>query len=58
MYALKMLRNHGMCDNALRGVYRAVVLAKLLYAFPACWGYASTSDKQRIDAFIRRGPWG
>ena len=55
MYALKMLRNHGMCDNALRGVYRAVVLAKLLYASPAWWGYASTSDKQRIDAFIRRG---
>ena len=32
-----------------------VVLAKLLYASPAWWGYASTSDKQRIDAFIRRG---
>ena len=44
-----------MRDNALRGVYRAVVLAMLLYASPAWWGYASTSDKQRIDAFIRRG---
>jgi len=44
-----------MCDGALKGVYRAVVIARLLYASPAWWGYASTSDKQRIEAFIRRG---
>jgi len=55
IYALKVLRNHGMSDSALRDVYRAVVIAKLFYASPAWWGYASTSDKQRIDAFIRRG---
>jgi len=36
-------------------VERAVVIARLLYASPAWWGYASTSDKQRIEAFIRRG---
>ena len=42
-----------MCDSALR-VYRAVVIAKLLYASPAWWGYASASDKQRIESFIRR----
>jgi len=55
IYALKVLRDHGMCDSALRDVYRAVVIVKLLYASPAWWGYTSTSDKQRIDAFIRRG---
>jgi len=36
-------------------LYRAVVLVKLLYAFPAWWGFATTSDKQRIEAFVRRG---
>ena len=35
--------------------YRAVVMAKLLYASPAWWGFATTSDKQRIEAFVRRG---
>lgn len=55
IYALKVLRSHGLCESALRDVYRAVVIAKLLYASPAWWGYASTPDKQRIEAFIRRG---
>ena len=42
-----------LCDSALGDVYRAVVIAKLLDASPACrWGYASTSDKQRIDALV------
>jgi len=36
-------------------LYRAVVLVKLLYAFPAWWGFATTSDKQCIEAFVRRG---
>jgi len=31
------------------------VLAKLLYASPAWWGFATDSDKQRIEAFVRRG---
>ena len=46
-----------MCDITLRDVYRALVIAKLLYASPARWGYASASDKQRIESFIRRGVW-
>jgi len=46
IYALKVLRSHDMCDSALRGVYRAVVIAKLLYASSAWWGYDSASDKQ------------
>ena len=44
------LRSHGMCVDALKDTYRAVVLAKLLYASPACH-----SDKQRIEALVRRG---
>jgi len=44
-----------MCVDALKDIYRAVVLAKLLYASPAWWGFATTTDKQRIEAFVRRG---
>jgi len=55
IYALKVLRSHGLCESALRDVYRAVVIAKLLYASAAWWGYASIPDKQHIEVFIRQG---
>jgi len=35
--------------------YKAVVNAKLLYASTDWWGYATAADKQRFEAFIRRG---
>jgi len=54
LYALKLLRNHGMSDDSLRLVYKAVVLSKLLHASPAWWGFASAADKQRLEASIRR----
>jgi len=31
---------------------QTVVLAKLLYASPAWWGFATESDKHRIEAFV------
>jgi len=55
MYALKVLRSHGMNEVALKDIYKSVVIAKLLYASPAWWGFATASDKQRIQAFVRRG---
>jgi len=55
MYVLKVLRSHGLNDAALKDIYKAVVLAKLLYASPAWWGYATASDRHRIEAFVRRG---
>ena len=39
------LRNH---------VVTPVVLAKILYASPAWCGLTNSSDKQRLDAFLRR----
>ena len=32
LYALRVLRAHGLCDSALHTIYRSVVVAKLLYA--------------------------
>jgi len=53
LYALKLLRNHGMSDDSLRHVYKAVILSKLLFASPAWWG-STQADKQRLEASIRR----
>ena len=55
MYAFKLLRCHGLSSDALQVVYKAVVLANLLYASPAWWSFATVTDTQRIEAFLRQG---
>jgi len=55
MHALKILRRHGMSQEALRIVYKAVIFAKLTYAAPAWWGFAFADDRKRLEAFMRRG---
>ena len=37
------------------GIARSVVLAKLLYASSAWWGFTTTDDRHRIEAVVRRG---
>ena len=54
LHALKIMRCHGMYSDALKTVYKSVMLAKLLYASPAWWGFATSSDKGRIEAHVRR----
>jgi len=55
LYALRVLRAHGMCDKALQTIYRSVIIAKLQYAASAWWGFTNTTDRQRVDAFLRCG---
>ena len=35
LHVIKVLRRHGMSDQALHSIYKSVVLAKLLYACSA-----------------------
>ena len=42
-----------MNSDALKTVYKSVVLAKRLYASPAWWSFATSSDKGRIEAHVR-----
>jgi len=55
LYALTILRAHGLCDSALQSVYRWVVVARLLYACNAWWGFTTSADRQRLAGFVRRG---
>ena len=32
-----------------------MVIAKVFHEIPAWWGFTAASDKQKLDAFIRRG---
>ena len=49
-----VLRKHGLCDDSLHDVFRAVAVAKLMYASNAWWGFSNGNDRQKIFAFIRR----
>jgi len=55
LYAIKVLRCHGMNEEELRFVYKSVVLAKLMYASPAWWGFATAAEKNAFEAFVQRG---
>jgi len=54
LYALHVLRAHGLSDSALQTTFRAVVVAKLTYASSAWLGFTTAHDRQRIDAFMGR----
>ena len=54
LYALRVLRNHGLGDAGLQAVFRSVVVAKILYASTAWSGFITATDRQRVDAFLRR----
>ena len=54
LYALKTLKTHGMRRAQLTETFRATTLASLLYAAPAWWGFATSDDRQRLDAFLKR----
>ena len=54
LYALRVLRKHGLCDDSLHDIFRAVAVAKLMYASNAWWGFSKANDRQKMFAFIRR----
>ena len=54
LHALRVLRAHGMDDASLQTICRALINAKLTYGSSAWWGYTSATDRQRLEAFIRR----
>ena len=54
LYALRVLRNHGLPPSSLHEVARASTMARLMYASPAWWGYASEGERDRLEGFIRK----
>ena len=50
----KILHAHGLCRMAIQAVFRSVILARLLYASPAWWGFAAAQYRQKVYSFLRR----
>ena len=49
LYALRVLRDHGIPANSLRDLYRATVLAKITYCACSWSGLCSANDRARLD---------
>jgi hypothetical protein len=54
LYALRVLRNHGLPPAALHEVCRASTMARLMYASPAWWGFANAGERGRLEGFIAK----
>ena len=54
MYALRVLRSHGLPPNALQEVTKMTTIAHLMYASPAWWGYTSAGERDRIEQLMKR----
>jgi len=44
-----------MDNEALHMIYTSAIIAKLLYAASAWWGFTTATDRQRLEAIIKRG---
>ena len=58
-YPLKVLKSHGLPMKALDAVYRATLIARLLYTSPCWWGAVSAADRARLQSALNRvARWG
>ncbi len=54
LYALRVLRAHGLPRESLCDVARATVISRLTYCSPAWSGLCSAADRARLNAVLRR----
>ena len=54
LYALRVLRDHGLPSSAMNEVLRSPLLAEILYCVPTWARFGSAADRKRLDAFPRR----
>jgi hypothetical protein len=54
LFALYCLRSKGLSNELLQIIFQAATLSRLLYASPFWWGYVTASDRDRLEAFLRK----
>ena len=54
MYALRVLRAHGMSDIALSGVVEATIVARLRYASQPWWGFVDCSSMATLNGIFSK----
>ena len=53
-HIMPYIRSHGngMNNEALHMIWKSVIIAKLLYAASAWWGFTTATDRQRLEALM------
>jgi len=54
LYALRILRSHGIPDTSLHDIFRATVIAKLTYCAPSWSGACSAANRAKLESFVSR----
>ena len=54
LYALHILRSHGMSAQNLHSVFKATVFSKLQYASPSWWGFTNSAQRDRLEGFLHK----
>src|SRR5678815_5917968 len=54
MFVLRVLVAHVLHGQCFFDVVRATTLARLLYASPVWWGFATVEERKRLNAILRK----
>jgi len=54
LYAMIVLRAHGIPSTSLHEIFRATVVSRVQYAAPAWSGMCSSADRAHLDSILRR----
>ena len=59
LYALKILKTHGLPTSSIYNVCRATLVSRLTYAAPAWYGFTNSAEKDRLQALLNKATrWG
>ena len=54
LFALRMMRQHGMPSQSLLTIFRSTLVSKLQYACQSWWGFLTKGSLNKMDGFLRR----
>ena len=54
LYALKVLKSHGLKNENLWDVTKATLVSKLLYASPVWWDFADSEIRIRLQSILQK----
>ena len=54
LFAIRTLRSKGLNSYLTVTVFKSIVLSKLTYASQFWWGFVGTSERERLEAFLRK----
>ena len=52
LYALRVLRSHGLPEPSVKDVFQATVLAKITYSLPAWFGFCTAADRNLLTGTL------